>query len=111
MNISQINESLGRSGPANETRQFLANQIRRRNYLNFIDDLKGRNLSHEPNVDQVPILWLSNLINSVPNASGNCPNSYRDLKPLSQIAAQLFRQLRGPGRENVDVLSHPRSLT
>ena len=56
------------------------------------------------------ILRLANLVQPMSQTIRHRPNPDRDLKFLRQVHSQLLGELRGPGREDVDVLGHPRFI-
>src|SRR5271165_1387083 len=108
--IGQVRGPFRRFGTMDHALHLLADQFRWLNYQNLLDHLVRRQVFDSPNIHEVTVLRLANLVQAVAETIRHGPNPDSDLKALREVRSQLLGQLRRPGREDVDILGHPRFI-
>ena len=78
MDIGQVGDSLGGSGSTDHTNHLLPDEVHGRDHQNLLDDLVSGEAFDSPNIHEVTVLRLANLIQAVAETirHGSNPDSY-----------------------------------
>ena len=107
MDIGQVGDSLGGAGSADHTNHLLTDKLHGTDHENLSDYLVSRKARDSPNIHEVTIIGLANLIQALAESIRDTPNPDRDLESLREMRSQFLREFSRPGREDVDILGHP----
>src|SRR5271157_3694919 len=91
--IGQVQGPLRRLGSMDHALHLLTDQFHWRNYQNLLDYLVSGEAFDSPNIHEVTVLRLANLIQAVAETIRHGPNPDSDLKALREVHSQLLGQL------------------